>query len=185
MTGQRERRTYRVRQLPSHVDRHQAVALLARLGPDLGPATNIQIFSLSSSLNPWEDRPTKTATVCFVRLPAAFDIDMDEWVLPAQSQLALERDIILDIHFLDFTALSSPEKHLVEYVELVVSIARTKTDMFRVKVALAFRVLQAIRSGRGNRNLPGIRRSCGFDIYFLRIFQVFAVLYMGMTLLYL
>lgn len=114
MDGHRERRTYRVRQLPPHVDRHQTVALLARLGHDLGPAANIQIFSLSSSLNPWENRPTKTATVCFLRLPAAFDNDKNEWVLPAQSELALERDIIVDVHFLDFTALNSPEKHLVE-----------------------------------------------------------------------
>ncbi|KAM0797668.1 hypothetical protein BDR22DRAFT_862434 [Usnea florida] len=116
MSGRRERRTYRVRQLPPHVDRHQAVALLARLGHDLGPATNIQIFSLSSSLNPWESRPTKTATVCFRRLPAAFDNDKQEWVLPAQSEFALERDIIVDVHFLDFTALNSPEKHLVDCI---------------------------------------------------------------------
>ena len=184
MTGHRERRTYRVRQLPPHVDRHQAVALLARLGQDLGPAANIQIFSLSSSLNPWENRPTKTATVCFLRLPAAFDNDKGEWVLPAQSELALERDIIVDVHFLDFTALNSPENHLVEYVELVVSIPKMKTDMFRMKAALAFRVLQAIRSGHGNRNITGIGKSCGFGIYFLRTFQVFAVLYMAMTLRY-
>ena len=114
MSGSRERRTYRVRQLPPHVDRHLAVALLARIGHDFGPSTNIQILSLSSSLNPWENPPTKTATVYFLRLPAAFDNEKDEWVLPAQSELSLERDIIVDVHFLDFTPLNSPENHLFE-----------------------------------------------------------------------
>ena len=114
MSVKREWRTYRVRQLPSHVDKQSTAALLARLGYDLGPSENIQILSLAPSLNPWENPPTKTATLSFRRLPSTFDNDKDEWVLPAQSELALERNIIVDIHFLDFTPLNTPERHVFE-----------------------------------------------------------------------
>jgi hypothetical protein len=78
MTRVREDRTYRVRQLPSHIDAHHLPALLISLDDSIGPLENITVHSLAESLNTFEDVPTKTATVTFSRVPRVFDNDRTE-----------------------------------------------------------------------------------------------------------
>jgi hypothetical protein len=111
MARDREGRTYRVRQLPSHVDRVQAITLLAGLAEGIGPAENVEVLSLASSISPWETHPTKIATAIFKSLPPLFDNDEVEWVLPAQ-RIGLPQNIIVDVHFLDFTPLNEVEPGL-------------------------------------------------------------------------
>ena len=110
-----EGRTYRVRQLPSHIDLHHLPALLISLEDSIGPLENIHIHSLAQSLNAFEDVPTKTATVSFKILPRAFDNEQTEWVFQTR-RLGLRRNIIFDIHFLGFTALNDvdPSMHTLE-----------------------------------------------------------------------
>ncbi|KAH8745420.1 hypothetical protein F5882DRAFT_262810, partial [Hyaloscypha sp. PMI_1271] len=105
--------TYRVRLLPSHLDRHGVVRLLSTLLDGLEP-DNIQILSLARSVNPWERPPTKTATVMFGRLPTVLDSDHDEWVLESQ-QAGLERNIMIDTHFLGLTALNDVQSENVVF----------------------------------------------------------------------
>ena len=65
MERSREGRTYRVRQLSAHMNRLQTVTLLCQLAQTLGSFENVQIFSLASSLSPWNRSQTKTATLMF------------------------------------------------------------------------------------------------------------------------
>lgn len=112
----REARTYRVRQLPAYLRYHRQVAnLLAGIVEDLGSPEDIRVFSLATSLNPLEIPPTKVATLMFNVVPPRFDNDHDEWVISGQS-IGLLRDIVVDVHFLDFTPLNdvSPDDHTVE-----------------------------------------------------------------------
>lgn len=111
----REDRTYRVRQLPSHIDSNHLPALLISVENSTGPLENINVHSLAGSLNTFEDVPTKTATVTFGAVPTAFDNDQTEWVLQTR-RLGLQRNIIFDTHFLGFTALNDvdPNVHALE-----------------------------------------------------------------------
>ncbi|KAB8336679.1 hypothetical protein FH972_020990 [Carpinus fangiana] len=100
-------RTYRVRQLPSDVDQLEAAKLLVRLDPRLGPVYNIKVHSLGLGISPWERPPTKTATVTFDTLPEPFADGKDSWTLPGREH-GYRRDVLIDMHFLDFTVLCEP-----------------------------------------------------------------------------
>ena len=115
MAPSRDGRTYRIRQLPCHVDRLQAIDLLVSLSENLGPRDNINIRSLAPNLDPWERPRTKIATVTFKKLPPPFDSDKTEWVFKTQTY-GLQRNIIVDVHFLGFTPLNdvSDSQHTVE-----------------------------------------------------------------------
>ncbi|KAI9736325.1 MAG: hypothetical protein M1834_001211 [Cirrosporium novae-zelandiae] len=101
--------TYRVRKLPHYMDKLEVIKLLVSLG--LGPLENIKTLCLASSLNPYERPPTKTATAEFMRRPQALPPDRQEWVLPTQD-VGLQHNVIIDLHFLGFTALNDVGKHL-------------------------------------------------------------------------
>ncbi|KAB8337271.1 hypothetical protein FH972_021572 [Carpinus fangiana] len=91
---------------PPYVDRQQAVELLVALDPSLGPSQNIEILSLAPGVSPWETSLTQMATVFFLSLPPTFDNDTTSWDLPHRKR-GLQRDVIADIDFLDFTVLNS------------------------------------------------------------------------------
>lgn len=114
MTRVPEDRTYRIRQLPGHIDVHDLPALLISLENSIGPLENINVHSLAGSLNTF-DVPTKTATITFNSVPKVFDNDQKEWVFQTR-QLGLQKNIIFDIHFLGFTALNDvdPSMHTLE-----------------------------------------------------------------------
>ena len=63
---------------------------------------------------PFETLRTKTATVNFKKLPEKFDNDDTEWVLPTGDGQA---NVIIDVHFLGFTALNDVDSdlHALEY----------------------------------------------------------------------
>lgn len=108
-------RTYRIRQLPCILKyRPQVASFLASVLPDLA-ADNVRVMSLAASLNPLEIPATKVATVMFDRVPAAFDTNDTQWVIPGQSA-GLVRDILVDLHFRDFTPLNDvlPDDHEFE-----------------------------------------------------------------------
>lgn len=58
---------------------------------------------------PFETPRTKTATVIFKALPEVFDNDEAEWVLRTEDT---QPNVIIDIHFLGFTALSDVDSDL-------------------------------------------------------------------------
>jgi hypothetical protein len=107
--------TYRVRQLPSHIERYQLPAILVGAAADLGPPENIQVHSLALGLSPWENPPSRTATVTFKKIPMLFDDGRTEWVLQT-AHMGLSKNIIVDVHFLDFTPLNDPDpkRHALE-----------------------------------------------------------------------
>ena len=87
------------------------VVTMLYLGQGLGPSDKIKIFSLASSLSTRKRPPTKTATVMFQNLPAAFDNEKDEWVLPTRD-MGYECNVIVDVYFLEFTTLNDPERNI-------------------------------------------------------------------------
>jgi hypothetical protein len=96
------------------VDKSRLTALLLSIHKGLGPPEEIHIHSLASSHDPWEDPPTKTATITFDKLPLIFDNENSEWVLPAK-HIGLLNNVIVDVHFLGFTALNDVVKdHCLE-----------------------------------------------------------------------
>lgn len=116
MPGIRTSRTYRARQLPSYLRYPRQVAdLLTGIAEGLGQPENIKVFSLATSLNLLEIPPTKVATFMFEQVPPLFDNDKDQWTIPGQS-IGFARDIIVDVHFLDFTPLNDvpPDDHTTE-----------------------------------------------------------------------
>src|SRR5450432_250943 len=115
MSKQRENRTFRMRQIPSHLDERGLSQLLASISEDLGSQNDLRIHSLASSLNPSEHPPTKTATVTYKHLPANFNPELSEWKLPTRDRHQ-PSDIIVDVHFEGFTALNDVSgEHILEY----------------------------------------------------------------------
>lgn len=102
MFRSREDRVYRVRQLPIYLENPgQTAPFLARIAPILGDANNIRVLSLA------ETNPTsKTATISFKTLPSTFDNNDQQWTLQAKDVCGW--NVIVDIHFRDFTVLSEP-----------------------------------------------------------------------------
>jgi hypothetical protein len=105
MARDRRNRTYRVRQIPHHVTEHQLISILITAAKDLGPSENITVRSLSQSLNQWERPPTKVATIVFRDTPTRFDNDDQEWIIQT-TDLGMKANIIIDVHFLNFTPLN-------------------------------------------------------------------------------
>ncbi|KAI1442947.1 hypothetical protein F5Y02DRAFT_395013 [Annulohypoxylon stygium] len=115
-----DRIVFRLRQLPSNIDRSEIVVLLSkalRVHP-----SGIRIFSLASSVNPW--RPHKVATLMFDATTGIQQIlegegspsiikDDDEWVIKADG---LGDNWILDSHFRGLTALYDPPLHSADCI---------------------------------------------------------------------
>jgi hypothetical protein len=109
MARDRNGLTYRVRQIPSHVSKDSLATVLVKACEALGPEENITVYSLGSSLVPFETPRTKTATIIFKTFPNLFDDGETEWVIrTADSQ----PNIIIDVHFLGFTALNEVDSDL-------------------------------------------------------------------------
>lgn len=112
-------KTYRIRQLPCILTYPRQVAsFLAGIVPDLA-AEDVKVFSLATSLNPLEIPATKVATVMFSRVPPAFDNGGTQWVIPGQSA-GLVRDILVDVHFQDFTPLNDvpQDDHVLDCIAI-------------------------------------------------------------------
>lgn len=108
MPRPRERRTYRLRQLPQHLELQDVAEFLCKVSSDFGTKEDIRVFSLASSLITWEKPPTKTATLVFLSTPRAFDNDGKEWSVSARNA-GWNRNLIFDVHFEGFTALNDVE----------------------------------------------------------------------------
>jgi hypothetical protein len=87
MVQPRETLTYRLRRLPSYLERFTIANFLVNSVEGPGPSENIPIFSLASNLIPWERPPTNTATLMFKKTPERFDNDQAEWTV-----LVLDQD---------------------------------------------------------------------------------------------
>jgi len=112
MPRSREALTYRLQRLPASLERSRVANFLATSVEGLGPAENIVVFSLASSLIPWKESPTKTATLVFKRTPKRFDNDRTEWIVPMPDQ---GESLIFDTHFLEFTPLSDCDRNLYQF----------------------------------------------------------------------
>ncbi|KAK4448922.1 hypothetical protein QBC34DRAFT_100924 [Podospora aff. communis PSN243] len=112
------RKVYRVRNLPSHHDRHAVAQLLARCIGDMDDSTpklnsvRVNVHSVAKSADPWEHVATQTATVSFshhLDLKAGVKRDSgQEWRIPVAG---LRGALILDTHFDGFTPLNDPDQY--------------------------------------------------------------------------
>jgi len=109
---------FRLRKLPSHISNPRDAAAL--LGQAFSiPTDQVVIFSLTDTLDRWEDPPSKILTLQLNSRPQCLGdtkaSDTSEWPIPVPSGKPNEM-IILDTHFKGITVLSSPapDKHHVE-----------------------------------------------------------------------
>lgn len=114
-----DRVVFRLRQLPTRVDKPETALMLSQA---LGIETStIRIFSLARSVDPWI--PSKTATLMFVdahdevqrilQEGAKPNITKqgNEWVIRVDD---LRDDLVMDTHFRGLTPLDDPASHLAE-----------------------------------------------------------------------
>lgn len=108
--------TFRLRGCDAGTDRKAVQDVLVQAFDDIS-ANDVHIRSLATTLMPWEDPPTKTATLNFTKLPSAIErcLSDGEWTV---EDAASNNSLILDTHFLGLTPLNDvrPERHDYEYV---------------------------------------------------------------------
>lgn len=119
-------RVFRLRRIPEHIDRLGAVDLLSKALGDVRPE-DIRISSLANAANPWEQPPTRTATLTFLTAPALVlsPNHKEKWTLPVPG---LKASLLLDSHFFGLTPLNDvvESKHEYEFVSLCRACARAR-----------------------------------------------------------
>lgn len=104
--------TFRLRGCPANLSKADLCDRLSAFCGDIAPDA-IHIQSLARALDPWENLPTKTATLTFAILPSVVKIQTErEWKIDA----GLDGSFILDTHFLGLTPLNGVEAHDFRYV---------------------------------------------------------------------
>ncbi|KAI1498142.1 hypothetical protein F5X99DRAFT_394690 [Biscogniauxia marginata] len=105
--------TYRLRGCPEDLNQAGVSQLLSRALGNI-EASDIRIQSLATSLNPYERRPTKVATLTFEKPPTLPETQQrrNEWVLLVDG---VRGHLILDTHFLGWTPFNDPEKERHEF----------------------------------------------------------------------
>lgn len=148
------------------MDKTQLPELLVKISESFGPPDNILIYSLASSLSPFERFPTTTATVAFKRTPSIFDDGRIEWTFLAK-HTSLQQNIVVDVHFWGFTALNDvdPDLHTIEYVIIMLETYRDLLLIFE-QVVLLFVDLEATRLTHGSEKIRS-QISCGSGMDFL------------------
>ena len=111
----RNQLTYRLSQLPGYLTAADVASFLASASDKFGPESSIHVFSLATSLLPWER--TKVATLLFKTTPKEFDNDKGKWVVSLRD-IHDGLELILDVLFDGFTPLNDVDQstHLAEYV---------------------------------------------------------------------
>ena len=115
-------RTYRIRQLPLHVSLESLPGFLIDIDRDLGPLSNITIWSLADELGLSDDATSKIATVTFQYTPQLLNDDSHEWKIEIRNlnprlkeRHGLNRNILFDTHFLGCTPLNNVDKDLHDF----------------------------------------------------------------------
>ena len=109
--------TFRVRQIPADCNQFHLLARLLQY--ILVYRKTITVRSLASSVDSFENPPTKVATVSFEDRPSALkdpkNPGRSEWLFPT-SRTCLPHNVLFDTHFRGFTVLNEvdSERHLVE-----------------------------------------------------------------------
>ena len=103
---------FRVRGLPNDVKTLKEVASLLGQRLDI-PGDSIRVYSAATTLNPWENPPSKVATVMFQTLPSLVQNSLGEkqWYIQAKGHPNVD-DLILDIQFLGMTPLNDVDSTL-------------------------------------------------------------------------
>lgn len=111
-----ESKVYRLRGIPEHLDRLGVALLLSRFIAS-GDQRDVSVASLAPSCEIWASIRTKTATLCFKKLPDTVgrDPDAGEWRLRDPT---LATPLLLDDTFIGLSPLNDvlEHKHHYEYV---------------------------------------------------------------------
>lgn len=115
MSMEGKRITYRVRQIPAHIERHELPGLLRRILAYPGAVDEIGVHSLASEIDSIAGTPTKVATVTFSQCPPIFSPDKHQWLIDRATS-GFPENVIIDTHFLGFTVLNEldPRDHRAE-----------------------------------------------------------------------
>ncbi|RCI08651.1 hypothetical protein L249_4799 [Ophiocordyceps polyrhachis-furcata BCC 54312] len=99
---------FRLSKIPSSITVYHELAVLLASATDRFPASSITVYSLATTLVPWENPPTKVATLMFKETPpflASATPDEAEWQLPI-TFLDEAHVLVLDHHFWGMTPLN-------------------------------------------------------------------------------
>lgn len=167
MPRPRDRLTYRLRQLPPDLTTADLGGFLERVSVDFGPQDGIHVFSLGTSLDIWESRRTKTATLVFKSTPKPLDNDKGVWIVSAH-HTEWKWDLVFDVLFDGFTPLNDVDEsiHVAEYVmsqsPYVSNIIHAHMKPQAVLLSPELRVIHWAHgsSGARKRILSGYETSC-------------------------
>ncbi|KAI0601118.1 hypothetical protein F4775DRAFT_607246 [Biscogniauxia sp. FL1348] len=111
--------TYRLRGCPSHLDKEGVSQLLSRALGNI-VASDVNIYSLATTLNPFERPPTKVATLMFKTVPDLINTQerQNEWTFSIDG---VKDPLILDTHFLGWTPFNDPEDEQHEFDLIAIS----------------------------------------------------------------
>ncbi|KAH8886645.1 hypothetical protein GQ53DRAFT_769210 [Thozetella sp. PMI_491] len=114
-----QRKVYRLRNLPNHVDRLAAAELMADALNDASMRPrDIQFFSMASKVEPWKKWQVKVATLSFRKSPTVLDVGAPQWEFHV---LGLSEPLILDQHFHGMTVLNDLSQSDHQYDCIAVS----------------------------------------------------------------
>lgn len=110
---------FRLSGIPSGATTYDAVAALVAKALDIR-ANNVQVYSLATTLNPWETPPSSVATLMLRQSPVLLASSKDgqnQWTLDPGSG---HDNLLLDTHFWGVTPLNdvAPEKHIADCVAI-------------------------------------------------------------------
>ncbi|RDA93462.1 hypothetical protein CP533_2629 [Ophiocordyceps camponoti-saundersi (nom. inval.)] len=109
MASQWTKTVFRLSKIPIAITAYSELAALVASASDSVPASSITVYSLATTLVPWESPPTRVATLMFKETPAFLagaTTDEAEW----QISVSLSDDdhvLILDHHFWGMTPLNN------------------------------------------------------------------------------
>jgi len=111
-----KRTVFRLRRIPNGVATFSHVQALVAQAVDMA-AENINVYSLATTLTPWELPPSKVATLMFLDIPsllASSPEGRNEWLLDAND------GPVLDVHFIGLTPLNDvePERHIADCIAI-------------------------------------------------------------------
>ncbi|PHH91864.1 hypothetical protein CDD83_9958 [Cordyceps sp. RAO-2017] len=117
------RLVFRLSEIPSHVTTRDELANLLANAPDGSPACgSVAIYSLATTLIPWEHPPSRVATLMFTEVPALLASsgpDQNEWLINVAAANEVHT-LKLDRHFWGMTPLNDvpDEHHLADCVAI-------------------------------------------------------------------
>jgi hypothetical protein len=110
---------FRLSRIPNGATTNDAVAALVAKALHL-QTDRVKVYSLATTLNPWETPPSRVATLMLLNTPnllAESKYGQNEWTLESDTG---HDNLVLDTHFWGLTPLNdvAPDKHIADCIAI-------------------------------------------------------------------